>query len=118
MKKPINSKSYFQILNSIYYAQAFMPLAFAAVVGFMISKDQTGHGDIAMWKYLVPVVTLLSLILAYLLFRTLLERIPATLPLKEKMPKYARAVLIRSALLEAPGLLAPIAAFITGEIYF
>ena len=53
---------------------------------------------------------------AYFMFRLMVGKIDKSLPLKTKMPKYAQALLIRSALLELPGLFAGIAAYMSGQL--
>ena len=118
MKKAINSKTYFQTLNIIYFAQVMLLLSFSAVVGLLINNNQTAGGEQAPWQYIVPVVLIISLAAGHFLFKYMVEKINNSLPLKEKMPKYTQAVLVRSALLEVPGLLAAIAAFLAGQIFY
>jgi hypothetical protein len=117
MKKPINSRTYFQTLNIIYFSQIFMILAFTGVVAFLISSNITPQND-AMWNFAIPLVIIVSLTLAYIVFRMLIKKISSSAPLKEKMPKYSRAVLLRSVLLEMPALLSAIVGFLTGQLYY
>ena len=117
MKKQVNSQSYFQTLNIIYFSQMFMMLAFSGVVAFLISSNNTSQAN-PLWHTVLPLVIIASLTLAYVVFRMMVGKIKNTDPLKTKMPKYSRAVLIRSALLEMPALLAAIVAFLTGQLYY
>jgi hypothetical protein len=117
MKKQINSQSYFQTLNIIYFSQAVMMLAFAGVVGFLISSNETPQPD-QLWNFVIPLVIILSLTMAYIVFRMMIGKIKSSEALKTKMPKYSRAVLVRSALLEMPALLSAIVAFLTGQFYY
>jgi hypothetical protein len=120
MKTPITTKQYFITLNTTYYLQTFSVLLFAAVVAFLINQrpDAVGNASISDWHTVVPVAMIISLATAYMVFRLLVGRIKANDPLRQKMPAYARAILIRSALLEIPGFLAAIAAYLSGKFYF
>jgi hypothetical protein len=117
MKKPITSQSYFKTLNIIYFSQAVTPLAFSLVVIYLLQSHKPIIENTAFWYYLVPMVLLGCIGMGYYIFNAIMKRIPSTLSLKEKMPKYSSAILIRSSLLEAPALLGAIAAYITGEVY-
>ena len=99
--------------------QAFAVLAFALVVYFLLwQSEQPPVSDTDTWMLIVVVILVSSLIMAYFVFRTLIGRINNTMKLPEKMPRYARAILVRSALLEIPGLLAAIAAYMTRNPQF
>jgi hypothetical protein len=117
MKKQVNSQSYFQTLNIIYFAQTLMMLAFSAVTAFLMSSNETPQPD-RLWHTVIPVVIIISLSLAYVIFRMMIRKIKSTETLKSKMPQYSRAVLIRSALLEMPALLSAIVAYLTGQLYY
>jgi hypothetical protein len=119
MKKSIITKQYFFTLNITYYMQAIAVLAFGLIVAFLISQNpQPASGENDSWMTIVSVILISGLVLAYVVFRLLLRQIKPSLRLQEKMPRYARALLVRSALIEIPGLLASIAAYITANIHF
>ena len=119
MKQPITSKQYFLTLNLTYYLQAFSVLLFSGVVAFLITqrKDEA-EADTQAWTYIVPTLTIVSMVIAYFVFRMMVDKIKPTQSLREKMPSYGRAILVRSALLELPGFLAAIAAYLTAHAYF
>jgi hypothetical protein len=118
MKKPINSKTYFQTLNLIYFAQVFTMIAFCGVVYYLLSANQSTPDNSVQWQYFVPLAAIVLPATGYFLFNMLIKKIDSGLSLKEKMPKYSRAVLIRSALLEVPAFFAGIAAFLSGQVYY
>jgi hypothetical protein len=94
-------------------------LLFGLVVAFLITQNEQGAvGDNTSWMYIVSVILVSSLVMAYFIFRFLLGKIKPTLRLQEKMPRYAKALLVRSILLELPGLLASVAAYITANLHF
>jgi hypothetical protein len=114
MKNSITSKQYFFTLNLTYYMQALAVLVFGLVVAFLITQaPASASTENDSWVSIVSVILISGLVLAYVVFRLLLKQIKPSLRLQEKMPKYARAILVRSALIEIPGLLASIAAYIT-----
>jgi hypothetical protein len=120
MKKTITTKQYFLTLNLTYYLQAFSVLIFAAVVTFLIGQrgEVPSSPDLQMWRTLVPSAIIISLVTAYFVFRTMVGRIKSGDNIRKKTPVYARAILVRSALLELPGFLASIAAYLTAQLYF
>jgi hypothetical protein len=123
MKNTITAKQYFFTLNLTYYLQAFSILLFGLVVAFLISQrtvspDNVGINSVGDWHYIVPIVLIVSLITAYFVFKLVVGRIKSDDPIRKKMPVYARAVLVRSILLELPGFIAAIAAYLTAQIYF
>ena len=119
MKSPITAKQFFLTLNITYYMQAFAVLAFALVVYFISLQNESAPvGDVNTWMYIVIIVLISALVMAYFIFRLLVGRIQSSMKLQEKMPRYARALFVRSALIEIPGLLAAIASIITGNPQF
>jgi hypothetical protein len=119
MKTSVKTKQFFFTLNITYYMQAVAVAAFALVVAFLISQNtQPPIEDNNTWVTLVSVILISALVMAYFVFRFLLSKINPSLRLQEKMPRYARAILVRSALIEIPGLLASIAAYLTGSLHF
>jgi hypothetical protein len=118
--KTITTKQYFITLNTTYYLQAFSVLLFSLVVAFLINQraDIPENASVSDWHTVVPVAMIISLATAYMVFRLLVGRIKSSDALRQKMPVYARAILIRSALLEIPGFLAAIAAYLSNKFYF
>jgi hypothetical protein len=118
MKTTVKARQFFTTLNMTYYMQAFTVLAFALVVAFLISQNETPPGDNNTWMTLVSFGLVSGLVMAYFIFRFLLRKIDKSLPLQQKMPRYARALLTRSFLIELPGLLASISAYMAGNLHF
>jgi hypothetical protein len=120
MKRSISSRQFFQTLNLTYYIQAISLVLFSLVILFLINKTNAAPDpdDQVQWHYVVPVVVIISLTIAYVIFRMLVNKIDPSLRLQQKFPKYASALLIRTALLELPGLLAGIVAYLTLKPYF
>ena len=118
MKKSVTTKQYFTTLNLTYYMQAFTVLAFAGVVAFLINQNETPPGDNNTWVTIVSLGLVSGLGMAYFIFRFLLKKMDKSLSLKQRTPRYARALLVRSFLIELPGLLASISAYIAGNIHF
>lgn len=120
MKKPVTSKSYFLTLTIVYGAQVLVMVAFSGVIFFLHSTDQLSqNNDLKdVLQYVVPVVVITSLSGGHIIFKMIISKINPAIPLKEKLPKYLSAVLVRSAIIEVSGLLGAVAAMITGEIYF
>lgn len=120
MKKRLTSKQFFQTVNLTYYLQAFSLLLFSLVVVFLISQSKTDipTSTESQWQFAVPFVLILGLATAFFIFRQLVKRIVPNMRLQEKMPKYASALIIRSALLELPGLFSALVAYLTLQTYY
>jgi hypothetical protein len=119
MKRRITSQQYFQTVNLTYYLQAFSLLLFSVVVLFIIMKsDQAPVADDKQWSVVVPFVLLMGLATSYFLFRMMVKKIDPAARMQDKFPKYASALIVRSALLELPGLLAAIVAYLTLRPYY
>src|SRR4051812_7121120 len=120
MKKGISSRNYRLTLNIIFTAQMCALLIFSGILLWLNSNGQISPveniGD--FFHYIVPLVTIASFAAVYIVFKMMVRKINTSVELKEKLPKYQVAVIVRSALLELPGLLAAVAALLTGEMYF
>jgi hypothetical protein len=120
MKREITSKSYRLTMTIIYVAQASV-LVFISIAVLLLNASG-GLNPVEylthIFYYLVPIATVVFLAMGHFIFKTLLSKIDATMTLRQKLPKYQNALLIRSALLELPGLLGAVAAMLTGEMYF
>ena len=120
MKKQITSRQYFQTVTIVYWTQAFSLLLFSSVIYFLIisgNKSNAPAAD-AGWSFALPVVLLIALASSYFLFRYMVKNINPKMRLQDKMPKYASAILIRSALVQLPGLFAAIVAYMSFEVYY
>jgi hypothetical protein len=119
--KSFTSKQYLSQLNLIYFAQAGVLLVFAAVVfglvysgSVMVTAEQS---QTQMLSYLLIAVVVAGFSASYFIYRFQLSKIDKSLELKKKMPKFIGVLLIRSACMELPGLLACVVFFMTGNYY-
>jgi uncharacterized membrane protein len=119
--RSITSARYFYTLNLIYVAQVGALTLFGALSYYLAESGLMGKSDhnlaltlqrIVVW--LVP----MSIPAGYLIFRMMVKSIPGHMPLHSKMQKYFRVFLVRSAFIEAPGLLLSVAAIITAQSLF
>ena len=116
MPNQLTSKQYLFQLNLIYGAQAFFMLVFG-VVAFVISQSTQPSEEsfTGLLIYILVAVVITSLTGAYFLFNLMVHRISKDLTLKIKLQKYLTALLMRSALLECPGLFASVVTILTGS---
>jgi hypothetical protein len=70
-----------------------------------------------IFQYVLLAMLVVGLTASQMIPKMLIGKIDPSLPLKNKMPKYLSAVILRSACLELPGLFACVVTFITGETY-
>ncbi|MFD1000494.1 hypothetical protein ACFQ21_14310 [Ohtaekwangia kribbensis] len=120
MSKTFTSKQYFTQLNLIYFAQAGVMLIFTAVVFALVyfGKMATSQNETTqLFTYTLVLVVIAGFSAAHFLYNFQLSRIDRSLSLQKKMPKYLGVLLVRSACLELPGLLATIVFFMTGNFY-
>jgi hypothetical protein len=120
MKKGITSRTFRLTLNIIFAAQMLTLLIFSGVLMWLNSSEQVlPVEDVGqIFHYIVPIITITTLAASYMVFKMMIGKINPSLDLKQKLPKYQVAVIVRSALLELPGLLAAVAALITGDMLF
>ena len=116
------SKSYLSTLRIIYLALVASMTLFGVVSFFLTVTDSievNADADfVLMMRYILFAVTPAALGGGYFVFKNTLSGAVGLPSLKEKLMKYQVAVLVRSASLEIPGLLAAVAALITGELSF
>ena len=116
MARPITSKQYLFQLNLIYGAQAFFMLVFGAVA-FVVSQSvqplEESFSRLLLYVLVAAVIT--SLTAAHVVFNLMIQRISNGIALKSKLQKYLTALLVRSALLEFPGLFASVVTILTGS---
>ena len=116
MASPLTSKQYLFQLNLIYGAQAFFMLVFGAVA-FVVSQSAQPleASSSRLLLYVLVAVMITSLTAAHFVFNLMIRRISNGLALKSKLQQYLTALLVRSALLEFPGLYASVVAILTGS---
>lgn len=121
MSQSFTSQKYLSQINLIYFAQAGIMLAFAAVVFALIYSGYfiptTDEALTNTLSYLLVVVVVAGYAGAHFIYRLMLSRIDKNKDLKKKMPGYLVAILTRSACLELPALLASVVMFMTGNLY-
>lgn len=116
MARPITSKQYLFQLNLIYGAQAFFMLVFGAVAFVVSQSAQPLEESFSrLLLYVLVAVVITSLTAAYFVFNLMIQRISNGIALKSKLQKYLTALLVRSALLEFPGLFASVVTILTGS---
>jgi hypothetical protein len=123
MRQPqtFTTQKYFSQLNLIYFAQAGMMLVFAIVVFVLVYSGQFAPtSDQALTDTLT--YGLVAFVVAgyaggHFMYRKMLSRIDKTKDLKQKMPGYLPALLVRSACLELPAMLAAVVLFMTAKLY-
>ena len=116
MARPITSKQYLFQLNLIYGAQAFFMLVFGAVAFVVSQSAQPLEESFSrLLLYVLVAVVISSLTAAYFVFNLMIQRISNGIALKSKLQKYLTALLVRSALLEFPGLFASVVTILTGS---
>lgn len=117
MTNQLTSKQYLIQLRLIYGAQAFFMLAFGAVAFVLSQSTQHAEDSFAnLLIYALVAAVIASLTGAHFIFNFIIQRVDKALPLKSKLQKYLSAVLIRSALLEFPGLFASVVCILTGSL--
>lgn len=117
MAKQTTSKQYLFQLQLVYGAQAMTLLVFG-LVAYTISSSkgaQIYQGENTL-VYILAAVLIASLTAAHFLFNLLVRKIDKQPNLKSKLQKYQSAVLIRSAVLEFPGLFASVICILSGNL--
>jgi hypothetical protein len=121
MSQSFTSQKYFTQINLIYFTQAGVMLVFAAVVFALVYSGQfvptTDQSLADKLTYLLMAVVIAGYAGAHFLYRHMLSRIDKTKGLKQKMPGYLPALLVRSACLELPGMLAAVVLFMTAKLF-
>ena len=114
MTPQLTSKQYLFQLNLIYGAQVFFMLAFA-VAAFVISQStQPDLRFATLLIYVLGAILIAALSGAHFIFNMMIKRIEPNFSLRTKLQKYLTASLVRSALLEFPGLFGSVVCILTG----
>jgi hypothetical protein len=121
MNKSFTTRQYFSQLYTIYFAQVGVMLIFSGVLfaiaysGSMVIEQDAAFAQTLTYALTTTVIA--GFTAAHFLYHFQLSKVDASLPLQKKMPKFIGIVLIRSACMELPALLASIAYFLTGNVY-
>jgi uncharacterized membrane protein len=121
MPRTFTSKQYFSQLNYLYFAQVFTMLLFAGVIfGLVYSGNVVPAAEQSQAQTLTYVligVVVLGFSASHFLYTFQLSKLDASIDLRKKLPKYIGVLLIRSACMELPALLASVVFFLTGNYY-
>jgi hypothetical protein len=121
MPRTFTSKQYFSQLNYLYFAQVFTMLVFAAVVFGLVYSGKiipgTEQSQVQMLTYVLIAVVVIGFAASHFLYNFQLSKLDANIDLRKKLPKYIGVLLIRSACMELPALLASVIFFLTGNYY-
>lgn len=121
MSKTLTSRQYLKQLNILFFAQAAVMLAFTTIVyvlvtiGKIIPEPDEALNNLMTYALMAVIIICFSS--AHFAYQFLVNKIDHTLPLQKKTPKYLGGLLVRSAMLELPGLFAVIVFFLTGNSY-
>jgi hypothetical protein len=110
-----------QTQGIVYGAQMTMLGLFGGVVYYLIKSGSLGEAnyDLALtFQTIILIVIPLSLGVAYFAFKSMVSKIGSGLTLEQKLRKYFTLVLIRSAVLELPGMFCCVAALVTVDELF
>lgn len=117
MANQTTSKQYLLQLQLIYGTQAMTLLVFGIVAYFISSskESQTVQSENIL-VYILAGIVIISLSAAHFVFNLLIRKIDNKISLKSKLQKYQSAMLIRSAVLEFPGLFAGVVCILSGNL--
>ena len=120
MRKGRTYKNFLFTLTLISTGPPFVLIFFSVIVVFLHTSGQLSHTEDLreIFLYMVPAFTIAGLSAAYLIYKYTIGKINPALSLHEKLIKYQSACMVRMALLEAVGLVAAVATFLTGYFYF
>ena len=115
-----NLKSQLSALRIISFAPIVVMVLFSGVTAFLVTTQETNTNEhlVEPFQYAVPLVMIVSLAVGHFYFKSAVGKIGSVMTLREKVIKYQQISLIRIALIEIPGLLGAIAAFLTGYLSF
>lgn len=116
MTNETTSKQYLFQLQLIYGAQAMTLLVMGIAAYFITAEGPQNYQMDNGLVYALAAVVIVALTAAHFLFNLLVRKIDMHLDLRSKLQKYQSAVIIRSAVLEFPGLLASVICILTGNL--
>lgn len=121
MSKMLTSRQYLKHLNIMFFAQAGAMLFFSFIIFGLVELGKIAPSSdpelTDTFSYILMAVIIICFSSAHFVYQVMVNKIDHTLPLTKKMPRYLGPLLIRSAMLEIPGLFAAIVFFLTGNIY-
>lgn len=120
MENSKSIKSQLFVLTIISFAPMLAMVLFSGVTAFLVTRQQTNRYEhlIEPFQYAVPLVMIVCLAVGHFYFKSAVEKIGSHLALREKVLKYQQISLVRVALIEIPGLMGAVAAFVTGYLSF
>ena len=117
-----NPQQYFNTLNLIYYFMVAGPLG--VFTYFYLKFAQQGMIQTAFPDqpdpvviYIIPLATIIVMALAYSMYRNLMRKMDLTLPLTEKLSRFAKYAIVKYAFLEVASLLI-VAGFALSKLKF
>ena len=114
-------RSMLSVITIIYFAVMAMPVLFGLVVLYLDRSDGLPVDDELnpdLFKYLVYIMTPAGLAAAYFYYQQQLKLANEVRELRPKLSRLQSILLVRTAFLEAPALLAGVATFLTGDLTF
>lgn len=117
MASQTTSRQYLFQLQLIYGAQAMAVLVFGVVAAFIgpSAQPEAVYSPTIM-IYVLGGAVVVALSASHFVFNLMVGKIDRNLALKPKLQKYQSAVLIRSAILEFPGLFASVICILSGSL--
>lgn len=105
-----NPHQYFNTINLIYYFMVAGPLCVFVYFYLNFSQQaiiQTAFPDNPdpLIIYIIPLITIIIIGLANVIFRNRIQKIDASIALTEKLDRFARYAMVKYALLEAASFL-------------
>lgn len=117
-----NPQQYFNTLNLMYYFMVAGPLG--VFTYFYLNFSQQGIVQTAFPDqpdpvviYIIPLATIIVMAFAHVIYRNLMHKIDLSLPLTEKLSKFAKYAIVKFALLEAASFLI-VAGFALSKLKF
>lgn len=113
-------KNFLTTLTIIYFAPGIAMLLFGGVVYLLHLQGRLEVTEIDpnLLRYIMYALTPAGVVAGHFVFKKQLSDLDQELPFRQKMSKFQAAMLIRSALIEVPGLLGAVFAKITDDMTF
>lgn len=123
MKSSVNitSKEYFRALQIIYAALIAGQVLFGLIAVLVLKNSGAFIAEVDILKIfsiLVPVVVVAGIAGSHFVFRSRLLKLKALKEIKEIMPQYRAALVVRYAFLEGPSFLSILSYLMTGNSFF
>ena len=105
-------------MTLVYLAQVSVMMTFGLVALYVRTVQPIDNELASLLQYILAGLLIGGIVSIQFVPRLLIGRINRKLDLTEKISKYFPIVLVRSAILEIPGLFAGVATLLTGRSYF